>query len=130
MKPIGLSEFGGPEVLRVVDVPGREPGPSEVRIRVRAAAVNPTDITFRSGGRAAQLAGNAGPYVPGVDAAGLVDKLGPGSDSRLAIGDPVSAFVVPLGPRGGSYAEYIVAPEASVVPAPRGASIWEAPRCF
>jgi NADPH:quinone reductase-like Zn-dependent oxidoreductase len=64
--------------------------------------------------------------VPGVDAAGVVDKLGPGSDGRLTVGDRVSAFVVPMGPRGGSYAEYIVVPEASVVLAPRGASIWEA----
>jgi NADPH:quinone reductase-like Zn-dependent oxidoreductase len=88
--------------------------------------VNPTDITFRSGGRAAQLAGHPAPYVPGVDAAGVVDRFGPDSDGRLAVDDPVCAFVVPMGPGGGSYAEYIVVPEASVVPAPRGASIWEA----
>jgi NADPH:quinone reductase-like Zn-dependent oxidoreductase len=56
MKAIGLTEFGGPEVLKVTDLPEPEPGPGEVRIRVHAAAVNPTDITFRSGGRAAQLA--------------------------------------------------------------------------
>jgi NADPH:quinone reductase-like Zn-dependent oxidoreductase len=126
MKAIGLWEFGGPEVLRVVDLPDPEPGPSEVRIRVQAAGVNPTDITFRSGGRAAQLTEHAGPYVPGVDAAGIVEELGPGSDGRLTIGEPVIAFVVPMGPGGGSYAECIVVPEASVVPAPRGASIWEA----
>jgi NADPH2:quinone reductase len=126
MKAIGLTEFGGPEVLGVVELPDPEPGPGEIRIRVHAAGVNPTDITFRSGGRAAQLAKYPAPYVPGVDAAGVVDKLGPGSDGRLTVGDRVSAFVVPMGPRGGSYAEYIVVPEASVVPAPRGASIWEA----
>jgi NADPH2:quinone reductase len=126
MKAMGLAQFGGPEVLGVVDLPDPEPGPNEVRIRVDAAGVNPTDITFRSGGRAAELAGLPGPYVPGVDAAGVVDKLGPGSGARLTIGDPVSAFVVPTGPRGGSYAESVVVPEASVVPAPRGASIWEA----
>jgi NADPH:quinone reductase-like Zn-dependent oxidoreductase len=51
---------------------------------------------------------------------------GPGSDGRLAVGDRVSAFVVPIGPRGGSYAEYIVVPLASVVSAPRNATIWEA----
>jgi NADPH2:quinone reductase len=126
MKAIGLSEFGGPEVLRVVDLPDPEPGPGEVRIRVHAAGVNPTDITFRSGGRAPQLAEYVGPYVPGVDAAGVVDKLGPDSDGRLMAGERVSAFVVPMGLRGGSYAECVVVPEASVVPAPRGASIWEA----
>jgi NADPH:quinone reductase-like Zn-dependent oxidoreductase len=126
MKAIGLSDFGGPEVLRVVDLPDPETGPSEVRIRVQAAGVNPTDITFRSGGRAAQLTEHAGPYVPGVDAAGILEELGPGSDGRLTIGEQVIAFVVPMGPGGGSYAECIVVPEASVVPAPRGASIWEA----
>ena len=88
--------------------------------------MNPTDITFRSGGRAAQLAGRPPPCIPGVDAAGVVDKLGAESDGRLAVGDQVSAFVVPMGPRGGSYAEYIVVPQASVVPAPRGAPICEA----
>ncbi len=44
MKAIGLSEFGGPEVLEVVDLPEPEPGPGEVRIRVHAVAVNPTDV--------------------------------------------------------------------------------------
>jgi NADPH:quinone reductase-like Zn-dependent oxidoreductase len=126
MRAIGLTEFGGPEVLKAVELPDPEPGPGEVRIRVHAVAVNPTDITFRSGGRAAQLAGRPPPYVPGVDAAGVVDKLGAESDGRLAVGEQVSAFVVPMGPHGGSYAEYIVVPQASVVPAPRGASIWEA----
>ena len=126
MKAIGLSEFGGPEVLKVVDLPEPEPGPGEVRIRVHAVAVNPTDITFRTGGRAAQLAERPTPYVPGMDAAGIVDKLGEGTDGRLAVGDPVIAYVIPFGPHGGSYAEKVVLPEASVVQAPRGASFPEA----
>jgi NADPH:quinone reductase-like Zn-dependent oxidoreductase len=54
MKAIGLTEFGGPEVLKVVDLPDPQPAPGEVRIRVHAAAVNPADITFRTGGRAAR----------------------------------------------------------------------------
>src|SRR6266852_2829299 len=115
MKAIGLTEFGGPEVLEVVDLPEPEPGPGEVCIRVRAAAVNPTDMTFRSGGRAAQLADHPAPYVPGMDAAGVVDKLGEGTDGRLAVGDPVIAYVLPVGPHGGTYAERIVVGEASVV---------------
>ena len=126
MKAIGLTEFGGPELLKVVELSEPEPGPGEIRIRVHAVGVNPTDITFRSGGRAAQLAQYPAPYVPGVDAAGIVDKLGPEPDGRLAVGDRVSAFVVPIGPRGGSYAEYIVVPQASVVPTPLNASIWQA----
>ena len=126
MKAIGLTEFGGPEVLKVVDLPEPEPGPGEVRIRVHAVAVNPTDITFRSGGRAAQLADRAAPYIPGMDAAGVVDKLGENSDGRLAVGDHVIAYVIPFGPHGGSYAEKVVVTAASVVPAPSGASFAEA----
>jgi NADPH2:quinone reductase len=53
MKVIGFTESGGPEELKVVDLPEPEPGTGEIRIRVQAAGVNPTDITFRSGGRAA-----------------------------------------------------------------------------
>ena len=92
MKTIGLTEFGGPEVLKVVDLPEPEPGSGEVRIRVHAVAVNPTDITFRTGGRAAQLAELPKPYVPGMDVAGIVDKLGQGTDGRLAVGDRVIAY--------------------------------------
>src|SRR6266852_1928307 len=125
MKAIGLTEFGGPEVLHVVDLPESQPGPGEVRIRVHVVAVNPTDITFRTGGRAAQLAERPAPYVPGMDVAGVVDKLGEGTDGRLAVGDCVIAYVIPFGPHGGTYAEKIVLTEASVVPAPRGASLPE-----
>ena len=53
MKAIGFTESGGPEELKVVDLPEPEPGTGEILIRVHAAGVNPTDITFRSGGRAA-----------------------------------------------------------------------------
>jgi NADPH2:quinone reductase len=126
MKAIGLTEYGGPEVLEVVDLPEPHPGPGEVRIRVQAVPVNPTDITFRTGGRAAQLKGRATPYVPGMDLAGIVDELGDNTDGRLAVGDAVIAYVIPMGPHGGSYAEQVVVDEASVVPAPLGASLAEA----
>lgn len=92
MKAIGIMEFGGPEVLKIVDLPEPQPGPGEVRIRVHAAAVSPTDITFRSGGRAAQLAERTPPYVPGMDVAGVIDQLGSGTDDRLAVGDAVIAY--------------------------------------
>jgi NADPH:quinone reductase-like Zn-dependent oxidoreductase len=126
MKAIGLTEFGGPEVLEVVDLPEPQPGPCEVRIRVHAAAVNPTDITFRTGRRAAQLAEWPAPYIPGMDVAGIVDKLGEGTNGRLAVGDSVIAYVNPIGPHGGAYAEKVVVAEASVVHAPSGASFAEA----
>ena len=73
MRAVGLTEFGGPEVLRVQDIPEPIPGPGEVRIRVHAAAVNPTDTGFRSGATSARLEGRPKPYVPGMDAAGVVD---------------------------------------------------------
>jgi len=122
MKAIGLTQFGGPEVLRVVELPEPQPGPGEVRIRVQAVAVNPTDVTFRSGGRANQLTDRPPPYVPGVDVAGVIDRLGPGTDGGLAVGDAVIAFVIPMGPHGGTYAEQIVVNNASVIRAPLGAS--------
>jgi NADPH2:quinone reductase len=126
MKAIGLTEFGGPDVLQVVDLPTPEPGPGELRIRVHAVAVNPTDVTFRAGGRAAQLAGRTPPHIPGMDAAGVVDKLGPDTSERLKPGDRVIMLVVPMGPHGGTYAEQLVASEASVVRAPKNATDTEA----
>ncbi len=70
MRGVGVIEFGGPEVLRVVDLPEVHAGPGEVRIRVRAATVNPTDTWLRSGSRAAAMEGDPPPYIPGMDAAG------------------------------------------------------------
>ncbi|MFD0921304.1 quinone oxidoreductase family protein [Saccharopolyspora rosea] len=117
MKAVGVTEFGGPDALEVLDLPERDAGPGQVRIRVHAAAVNPTDTLIRSGGR--QLTGGP-PYVPGMDAAGVVDQVGPGVGDRLAVGQRVVALVVPSGAHG-AYAERIVVPAASVVPAPAGA---------
>jgi NADPH2:quinone reductase len=121
MKAVGVWRFGGPEQLRVVELPDPEPGPGEVRIRVHAAAVNPTDTLLRAGAQQARLAAVPPPYRPGMDAAGVVDKLGPGLDGRLQLGQRVVALVLPSGPHGGAYAEQVVVPAASVVPAPAGA---------
>jgi len=55
-----------------------------------------------------------------MDAAGVIDELGPNADDRLKIGDRVVALVIPAGPHGGAYAEYVVVPAASVVLAPAG----------
>jgi NADPH:quinone reductase-like Zn-dependent oxidoreductase len=56
-----------------------------------------------------------------MDAAGVVDLLGPGADGRLTAGDAVAALVLPAGPHGGTYAEQVIVPAASVVPAPKTA---------
>ncbi len=121
MRAIGLSEFGGPEVLRVIELPDPVPGTGEVRIRVRAASVNPTDTLLRAGAAPAWFGGRSGPYVPGMDAAGVVDAIGPDTDTPLTPGDPVIAIVNAYGPRGGAYAELVVVPAESVVPIPSDA---------
>ncbi|MEU6539586.1 NADP-dependent oxidoreductase [Streptomyces sp. NPDC047000] len=121
MRAIGLREFGGPEVLRVMELPDPVPAAGEVRIRVHAAAVNPTDTMLRAGVARAWFDGRPGPYVPGMDAAGVVDAIGPDTDTPLRPGDPVVAIVRAYGPRGGTYAELVVVPAESVVPIPAGA---------
>ncbi|MGI5122331.1 NADP-dependent oxidoreductase [Marinactinospora thermotolerans] len=120
-----MSEFGGPEALREFDVPERHAGPKEVRIRVRAAAVNPTDTLTRSGARAEDLRKNPPPYVPGMDAAGVVEEIGPEVSADYGVGDHVMAIVVPDGSHG-AYSESIVVPADSVARVPHGASDAEA----
>src|ERR1700744_683126 len=95
MRAVGITEFGGPEALEIVELPEPEPGPGEVRIRVHAAAVNPTDSLMRSGALGGDF--NLKPVVvPGMDAAGVIDKLGDGVAPRLAVGDRVIAIVLPF----------------------------------
>jgi NADPH2:quinone reductase len=122
MKVVGFTKFGGPEVLGVHEVPDPLPGPGEVRIRVRAAAVNPTDISRRTG--LLGVEDSRPPYVPGADAAGVIDALGEGSSWR--VGDAVMAMAVPMSGRGGAYAEYLISPDDSIARIPANASIEQA----
>jgi NADPH:quinone reductase-like Zn-dependent oxidoreductase len=112
-------DFGGPDALRVVELPEVHAGPGEVRIRSHAATVNPADTYIRSGVLARRLRPLGPPYVPGMDAAGVLDEIGEGVDTDLAVGDHVMAIVLPEGAHGG-YAEQIVVPAASVVRVPAG----------
>jgi len=116
-RAVGITEPGGPEVVRVVEREVREPGPGEVRLGVRAAAVNPTDIGLRERG----AEGLPPPWVPGMDAAGVVESVGAGVE-HLAVGDEVMAAVAPRRPEGGAQAELVVVPAASTVPVPDGLS--------
>jgi NADPH:quinone reductase len=125
MRAVGITQFGGPDVLHVVEVPDPEAGPGEMRIRVRAAAVNPTDTQLRNGARAERLKDVAPPHVPGMDVAGVLEQIGDGVVTDLQLGDRVMAIVLPLGSRGG-YAERVVVPAESVVRAPGGATDAEA----
>lgn len=125
MRAVGITEFGNPDVLHIVDLPDPQSGPGEVRIRVRAAAVNPTDTGLRNGSRAAQLKNIPPPYVPGMDAAGTLDQIGPDTATDLQIGDQVMAIVVPAGSHG-AYSESLVVPAESVTRVPAGATDAEA----
>lgn len=120
MKAVGVTEFGGPDALHTLELPEPDAGAGQVRIRVHAAAVNPTDTGVRTGMRAGPDA--ASPQVPGMDAAGVIDQLGPGVGDRLTLGQAVVALVVPSGSHG-AYAERIVVPAESVVAAPEGADV-------
>lgn len=121
MRAVVISQPGDVDVLRVEDVPAREPGQGQVRIAVKAAAVNPTDIGFRQRG-GGDL---ASPWIPGMDAAGTVESLGPGVD-RLEVGQEVMAAVSPRRPGGGAQQELLVVPAASVVPVPDGVGLVQA----
>ena len=85
MRAIGLFEFGGPEVLQVIDVPEIHPGPGQVRVRVHAATVNPTDTLLRNGSRAQALREVAPPHVPGMDVAGVIDEVQSPDDNLQAV---------------------------------------------
>jgi NADPH:quinone reductase-like Zn-dependent oxidoreductase len=117
-----IPQPGDPDVLEVAERPAREPADGEVRIAVKAAAVNPTDIGLRQRGGGPDL---DPPWVPGMDAAGVIESVGPGVD-RLNVGDEVMAAVSPRRPEGGAQQELLVVPAASVVPIPDGASLIEA----
>jgi NADPH:quinone reductase-like Zn-dependent oxidoreductase len=118
MRAAGVTEFGGPEALHIVDVEPEPLGPGQVRLRVQAATVNPTDTYGRSGVYAGRDPIKTPPWVPGMDVAGVVSELGEGVD-HLAIGDLAMGIVLPFGPYGG-YREDKVLPGDSVVRAPEG----------
>ena len=83
MKAVRFSQFGGPEVLEIVDLPDPHPGPGQVRIAVRAAGLNPSDWKKRKGLMDKEL-----PQTMGHEASGIVDELGNGV-TDVAIGDRV-----------------------------------------
>ncbi|MDX3355134.1 NADP-dependent oxidoreductase [Streptomyces sp. ME01-24h] len=124
MKTVGVSEFGGPEALRVFEVPEPHAGPGQVRIRVHAATVNPGDRYLRIG--ALGPTSPAPPYVPGMEAAGVLDEIGTGTETDLCLGDRVMAMADPTSALGGAYAQYVVLPAEQVARAPQGTTHAEA----
>lgn len=118
MKAIAISKFGGPDVLAVVERPLPEPSRGEVRVRMRATAVNRADLLQRMGAYPAPP--DAPADIPGLELAGEVDAVGPGVE-RLAVGDRVFGLV-----GGGSYAEAIVTHERALAVIPANLSFEEA----
>src|SRR4030081_2857927 len=122
MRAIRVSQFGGPEVLKLEEVPTPTPAAGQVLVHVRAAGVNPYDTNMRAGTYAVkpQL-----PYTPGSDAAGVVESVGPGV-TKVKPGDRVYTART----LSGAYAEYTLALEDQVQPLPddiefaQGAGIW------
>jgi NADPH2:quinone reductase len=112
VKAIRVHEPGGPEALRLDDVPRPEPGAGQVLMAVEAAGVNYIDVYQRAGLYKTTL-----PFVPGQEAAGTVAALGAGVNG-LRIGDRVACYHAGL----GAYAEYAVAPANRVVRLPDGVS--------
>jgi NADPH:quinone reductase-like Zn-dependent oxidoreductase len=106
MKAVRFSQFGGPEVLEIVDLPDPHPGPGQVRIAVRAAGVNPSDWKKREGLMDGEL-----PQTLGHEAAGVVDELGEGV-ADVAVGDRVFGFSA----EGASQAELAVLSDYAPIP--------------
>ena len=97
-----MTGYGPPEVLKWAEVPLTEPGEGQIRVKVKAAGISPTDLALRAGYlKAVPLPPNA---VLGFEAAGTVDAIGPGVTGTFA-GDGVAALLFSL----GGYAEYAVA---------------------
>jgi NADPH2:quinone reductase len=115
MKAIQIHQTGGPETLQLVELPIPEPGPGQVLIRVEAIGVNFIEIYFRKGVYKAAL-----PLIPGSEAAGTVEELGPGV-TGFESGDAVASTSVL-----GSYAEYALVPAAQLVKVPAGLSMEKA----
>jgi NADPH:quinone reductase-like Zn-dependent oxidoreductase len=119
MRAIQYDTFGGPEVLRLVDVSVPEPGPGQVRVAVKVVAVNGIDWKIREG----QLGDQPMPQRPGMELAGVVDAAGP--DVSVGVGDEVFGWAANgttlvegwSGPfPGGAYADYALA--EIVIPKP------------
>ncbi|WP_380284020.1 quinone oxidoreductase family protein [Kitasatospora purpeofusca] len=109
MKAIRVHAPGGPEQLQVDDVPVTEPAAGEVRIRTEVIGVNYVDVYHRQGVFPVAL-----PFVPGMDAVGTVDAVGPGV-TELAVGERVAYGELP-----GAYAEFVTVPVRLATTVPDG----------
>jgi NADPH:quinone reductase len=115
-----LYERYGPaaEVLRVDEIERPEPGPGEVRVKIEASGVNPTDWKSRSGATPRPIDGF---QIPHHDGAGVIDAVGEGVDPARA-GQRVWLWMAAAGRRWGTAAQWAVVPGRQAVPLPGGAS--------
>lgn len=113
MKAIRVHQFGGPEVLRLEEIPCPAPGDGQVLIKVHAIGINPVETYQRSGANPAIRL----PWTPGMDAAGVIDAVGT-NVTRLKVGDRVYTS----DSMSGTYAEFTLCAAASVYPLPDGIS--------
>jgi len=122
MKAIRVREFGGPEVLRLEEVPTPKPAAGQVLVRIYAAGVNPYDTNMRAGTYAVKP---PLPYTPSSDAAGVIEAVGDGV-KKVKKGDRVYTAKTLT----GAYAEYALALEEQVHALPerisfsQGAGVW------
>ncbi|NRQ30310.1 NADP-dependent oxidoreductase [Nonomuraea sp. NN258] len=117
MKAAAFVRPGGPDVLEVMDVPAPQAGPGQVRVRVKAAGVQPYDAAVRAGWVPAGLSPEF-PRIPGNEFAGVVDQVGQDVDG-VSVGAEVLGFSLTR-----SYAQYIVVAATDVTPKPAGLP-WE-----
>ncbi|MFD8249603.1 MULTISPECIES: NADP-dependent oxidoreductase [Nocardia] len=118
MRAVGIYEFGGPEQLQVLDLSEPHPGPGQIRIRVHAAGVNPADTVIRAGRRGRPEWDP--PYVLGMDAAGVIDEVGPGASWRAGVRVMVATAQGTMAVGGGSYADWVVVAAEAAAAIPSG----------
>ena len=144
MRAVVMESRGGPEVLKITEVPDPVPGPKEVRLRVKAVALNHLDLWVRKGVASPRL---VLPHILGADVAGVVESVGPGV-TGVSPGDEVVVnpglscgrcerclsgqdnlcprYEILGEHRFGGYAELLVVPEVNVLPKPKNLSFEEA----
>src|SRR5713101_4279145 len=107
MKAIQVRRSGSPEALEVVDIPQPAPGPKQALVKIEASGINYIDVYFRAGLYKADP-----PFTPGMEAAGIVEAVGP-DVTEVAVGDRVAYAMA-----RGSYAECAIVPAWQLVKVP------------
>jgi NADPH:quinone reductase len=118
MKAIQLTALGAPDVLKLIDVPVPKPAADEVVVKVAAAGVNYKDVSMRRGWSITPL---QPPYIPGVEAAGVVESVG-ASVKDVTVGERVAYVALSV----GSYAEFAAVKADRLIPVPDDVSLEDA----